>query len=42
MRSVKRGDIPKNEDGTNKVYSVYGQAKDDFKYSKNKGKFYTC
>lgn len=31
MRPVNRGEIPKNEDGTDKIYTVYGQAKDDLR-----------
>lgn len=31
MRPVNRGLIPKNEDGTDKVYTSYGQAKDDLR-----------
>ena len=31
MRPVNRGLIPKNEDGTDKVYTSYKQAKDDLK-----------
>lgn len=31
MRPVNRGSIPKNEDGTDKVYTSYGQAKDDLR-----------
>ena len=31
MRPVNRGDIPKNEDGTDKIYTKYGQAKDDLR-----------
>lgn len=31
MRPINRGLIPKNQDGTNKVYTSYGQAKDDLR-----------
>jgi uncharacterized protein (TIGR02646 family) len=31
MRPINRGLIPKNEDGTDKVYTSYKQAKDDLK-----------
>ena len=31
MRPVNRGLIPKNEDGTDKVYASFGQAKDDLR-----------
>lgn len=31
MRPINRGLIPKNEDGTDKVYTSYGQAKDDLR-----------
>lgn len=31
MRPVNRGLIPKNQDGTDKVYTSYGQAKDDLR-----------
>ena len=31
MRPVNRGEIPKKEDGTDKVYTSYKQAKDDLK-----------
>ena len=31
MRPINRGATPKNEDGTDKIYTSYGQAKDDLK-----------
>ncbi len=31
MRPINRGLIPKNEDGTDKIYTSYGQAKDDLR-----------
>ena len=32
MRPVNRGDIPKNDDGTDKIYQDYSYAKDDLKH----------
>jgi uncharacterized protein (TIGR02646 family) len=31
MRSINKGTVPKNEDGTDKVYASYAQAKDDLR-----------
>jgi uncharacterized protein (TIGR02646 family) len=31
MRAVEKGLIPKDEDGTDKIYTKYGQAKDDLR-----------
>ncbi|PKG40366.1 HNH endonuclease domain-containing protein [Psychromonas sp. Urea-02u-13] len=33
MRPIKRGPVPQGSDGENKVYTQYGQAKDDLKNS---------